>query len=97
MKLRFTRRATQDIASIADYIRERNPAAAARVRAAIYESIENLILFPQAGRRQKTEAVRKIVTRRYRYFVYYTVDQDREEIIVLSVKHSAQRREYDDT
>jgi plasmid stabilization system protein ParE len=28
MKLRFTPRATQDLAAIADYIHERNPAAA---------------------------------------------------------------------
>ena len=32
MKLRFTPRAAQDIAEIADYIRGRNPAAAVRVR-----------------------------------------------------------------
>ena len=33
MKLRFTPRATQDLAAIADYIRAHNPAAAQRVRA----------------------------------------------------------------
>ncbi len=31
MKLRFTPRATENIAEIADYIRARNPAAARRV------------------------------------------------------------------
>jgi toxin ParE1/3/4 len=40
MKLRFTPRAAQDLADIADYIRERNPAAALRVRAAILESLQ---------------------------------------------------------
>jgi plasmid stabilization system protein ParE len=39
MKLRFTPRAAQDLASIAAYIRERNPPAALRVRAAILESL----------------------------------------------------------
>jgi toxin ParE1/3/4 len=39
MKLRFTPQAAQDLASIAAYIRERNPAAALRVRAAIVESL----------------------------------------------------------
>jgi toxin ParE1/3/4 len=55
MKLRFTRQATDDIVAIADYIREHNPVAAVRVRAAIYASLQNLILFPRAGRLQKTE------------------------------------------
>jgi ParE toxin of type II toxin-antitoxin system, parDE len=35
MKLRFTRRAVQDLADIADYIRKQNPQAALRVRAAL--------------------------------------------------------------
>jgi len=96
MKLRFTPRATENLAEIADYIRARNPAAALRVRAAIYESLQNLILFPHVGRRQRTEGVRKIVTRKYRYLVYYTVDDTAEEIVVLNVKHPARRREFED-
>ena len=74
MKLRFTPRAVENIVSIADYLRARNPAAAQRVRAAIYESLQNLILFPHAGRPQQTQGVRKFVTRKYAYLVYYTVD-----------------------
>jgi toxin ParE1/3/4 len=74
VKLRFTRRATENIASIADYIRDRNPAAAKRVRAAIYASLQNLILFPRVGRLQKTEGVRKLVTRPYAYIVYYVIE-----------------------
>jgi plasmid stabilization system protein ParE len=50
MKLRFTLRAVENIAAIAQYIRERNPAASQRVRAAIYESLQDLILFPHVGR-----------------------------------------------
>lgn len=96
MKLRFTPRALENILAIADYIQARNPAAARRVRSAIYESLQNLILFPHAGRLQQTEGVRKFVTRRYAYIVYYTVDEVAGEIVILNVKHSAQRREHDD-
>jgi plasmid stabilization system protein ParE len=53
-------------------------------------------LFPHVGRLQQTEGVRKFVTRRYAYLIYYTVDSVAEEIIVLSVKHPAQKREHDD-
>ena len=96
MKLRFTPRALENIVAIADYIQARNPPAARRVRAAIYESLQNLILFPHAGRLQQTEGVRKFVTRRYAYLVYYTVDEIAEEIVILNVKHPAQRREHED-
>jgi toxin ParE1/3/4 len=97
VKLRFTRRATENIASIADYIRDHNPAAAVRVRAAIYASLQNLILFPRVGRLQKTEGVRKFVTRPYAYIVYYVIDEGADEIIILNVKHPAQRRAHQDT
>jgi len=96
MKLRFTPRAVENIVTIADYIEVRNPPAAQRVRAAIFESLQNLVLFPLAGRLQQTESVRKFVTRKYGYLVYYTIDDSAEEIIILSVKHAAQRREHED-
>jgi toxin ParE1/3/4 len=96
MKLRFTPRATADLIEIADYIHAYNPAAAKRVRAAIYESLQNLILFPHVGRKQKVEGLRKFVTRKYAYLVYYTVDESAEEIVVLNVKHPSRRREHSD-
>ena len=96
MKLRFTPRATANLIEIADYLHACNPAAARRVRAAIYDSLQNLILFPQVGRRQKTEGVRKFVTRRYAYLVYYTIDEVADEIVILNVKHPARTREHED-
>ena len=49
MKLRFTRRAVDNIADLADYIRARNPEAAEAVRTAIYDSLANLLSFPNVG------------------------------------------------
>jgi plasmid stabilization system protein ParE len=66
------------------------------VRAAIYKSLQDLILFPHAGRAQRTEGVRKLVTPQYRYLIYYTVDEIADEIVILSIKHPAQRREHAD-
>jgi len=89
-------RGTQDLIDIADYIRERNRAASLRVRATIIESLQNIVLFPEAGRRQKVEGVRKLVTRKYPYLIYYTVDPTAEEIIVLTIRHPAREREHQD-
>jgi plasmid stabilization system protein ParE len=52
MKLRFTRRAVDNITELADNIRARNPEAAEAVRNAIYDSLTNLILLPNVGRLQ---------------------------------------------
>ena len=54
MKFRFTPRAARDLAEIADYVREHSPQAALRVRAAILESPQRLVLFPYIGWQQKS-------------------------------------------
>ena len=96
MKLRFTARALENLTGIADYLYERNPAAMRRVRSDIYTGLQNLLLFPSAGRLQKVDRVRKLVTRKYAYLIYYTVDEAAEQIIVLNVKHPARERDYED-
>jgi toxin ParE1/3/4 len=57
---------------------------------------KNLVLFPEAGRRQTLEGVRKFVTRRYPYLIYYTIDRAAEEIIILAIQHPAREREHED-
>jgi len=96
MKLRFTRRAAQDLADIADYIHQQSPQAALRVRAAILESLQHLVLFPKIGRKQRVAGIRKLVTRRYPYLVYYTADDGAEEVVIVAIRHPARERTYSD-
>jgi len=96
MKLRFTFRAVRDLSEIADYVHERSPKSALRVRTAILQSLQDLILFPELGGRQTVEGVRKLVTRRYPYLVYYNLDQMADEIVVLAIRHAARGREFED-
>ena len=76
--------------------REHSPQAALRVRAAILASLQSLVLFPHIGRQQKVEGVRKLVTRPYPYLVYYTADDEAEEVVILTVQHPAREREHSD-
>ena len=96
MKLRYTPRATRDLAEIAEYLHARNPAMALAVRDTILRSLQDLALFPGIGRRQNVEGVRKLVTRRYTYLVYYTIDEGADEAVILTIQHSARSREYSD-
>ena len=96
MKLRFTPRATRDLADIAEYLRTRNPSAALAVRDAILRSLQTLTLVPAIGRRQNVEGVRKLVTPKYRYLVYYTIDEGSEDVVILTIQHPARSREYGD-
>ncbi len=96
MKLRFTPRAARDLAEIAEYLLTRNPSAALAVRDAILRSLQNLTLFPAIGRLQNVEGVRKLVTPKYRYLVYYMIDEGAEEIVILTIQHPARSREFRD-
>ena len=92
MKVRFTRRAVQDLAAIADYIRAENPAAAERVRASILESLRIIADFPGIGAQQTQEGVRRHITRKYGYLVYYATDVLADEVAILTIRHPARER-----
>jgi plasmid stabilization system protein ParE len=49
---------------------------------------------PYAGREQNVEGVRKLVTRKYRCLVCYTVDEATEEVVIASIQHPARARNY---
>jgi plasmid stabilization system protein ParE len=65
MRLRFSRRAILDLVGIADYIRERNPRAAATVEERIRASIEELAIFPFTGRATNDPSIRMFPIARY--------------------------------
>lgn len=94
MKLRFTARAKQDLNDIADYICAENPSAALRVRDAILDSLKLLATFPALGRSQNVQGIRKHITRKYRYSVYYRVDRAAGEVAVLTIQHPARAPLY---
>ena len=96
MKLRLSPRAVRNLGEIADYLRERSPAAARDVRAAILASLGHLTRYPEAGRRQSVPGIRKLVTRKYAYLIYYSIRAEADEIAVLSIRHPSQQREHDD-
>jgi toxin ParE1/3/4 len=96
MKLRFTQRAAQDLADIGNYLRSRSPGGAANVRAAILDTLRILTEFPTAGRMQSVEKVRKIVTRKYSYLIYYEITPASDAIDVVTVQHSSRKREFED-
>jgi plasmid stabilization system protein ParE len=97
MRIRFTPRATRDLIDIAVYIGQRSPQASLHVRAAVVDSLQTLTLFPEAGRRQSLPDVRKLVTRKYSYLVYYSLDVANDEIIILTIQHPARDRPYEDS
>jgi plasmid stabilization system protein ParE len=42
------------------------------------------------------EGVRKIVTRRYPYIIYYRANDAAQEIVIITILHAARQRPYSD-
>lgn len=95
MKARYTPRAVADLAGIADYIRQFSHAGAPRVRDEIPRTIEMLKRFPYSGSRTNTEPARKVVVRRYPHIVYYVVDAERRELVIVTIQHGAQSQPFE--
>jgi plasmid stabilization system protein ParE len=88
VRLRYSPRASRDLAEIADYLTARSPQGALSVECRIRKTIELITTFPGAGRRlEQRPAVRVMPLGRYPYLVFYTLRDD--EIVVLHVRHGA--------
>jgi toxin ParE1/3/4 len=61
----------------------------------VLSSIDTVGRF-KAGRAQTVGGVRKLVTRKYRYLVYYSVDERQQEVAILAIRHPAREREFED-
>ena len=94
MKLRYTAQAIADLEAIADYLKPRSPQGLGHVRAAILDGLNTIVEFPRIGRLQDAGGVRKLALRKYKYLIYYTVEED--EIIVAAIQHGSRKRAFGD-
>jgi len=91
VKLVYARRAVQRLTEIADYVRERNPGAADKVEGAIRETAELLGRPPYVGRSVRP-GVRVFAVPRLPYLIYYQLDERRENVTIITLRHAAQDR-----
>lgn len=96
MKLCLTEQAANQIASINDYLAAHSPLGARNVQLALNATFSQLTKFPGLGRRQRTEGVRKIGVGRFPYNVYYAVDEQAAEIVILPVRHTSRAPRFFD-
>lgn len=87
LTIRFEANALSDLEEIRDYLVERSPSGAERVRLHIMETVERLSDFPFLGRSTDEPKVRVLPLTRYPYLVFYSVLDS--EVAVLHIRHSA--------
>ena len=96
MKLLLTEQAADQIADINAYLVQRSPAGARNLQQALDTTFERLSMFPGLGRRQRNKRVRKIGVGRFPYNVYYIVDEQADEVVIVSVRHTSRAPRFFD-
>ena len=89
MKIRYTRRAASDLASILAYVEQQSPRGAANVRARLFSVIAALTQQPRMGRLTRKRNVRRVIATPYPYLVFYRATAN--EIIIDSVQHAVRQ------
>ncbi len=83
MKVVWTLEALKDLINVLDYIRERSPAGASSVAAAIAATEKTIAQFPRAGRLDTETGCRESVVGRFPLLIVYVVGVELAEIIAL--------------
>lgn len=90
MKIRWSKRAIEDLTAIRRYIAADNPRAAQQLARAIAVGAENLSAHPQIGRPSHVPNVRELIVPGLPYLIAYRVREDTIEII--AILHGARDR-----
>jgi toxin ParE1/3/4 len=89
LRLRYTKRAAGQIDEALDYVAERSPQGAVRVRERLLAVVTLLQLHPHAGHATSRAGVRRFGLAPYSYFIDYRVVGD--DLIVMRFRHAARR------
>ena len=89
VKVRYTRRALDQLSKILDYIEARSPQGAKNVKQRLDALLAVLADHPLSGRSTNRIGVRRIVAHPYPYLIIYKPSES--EVVVLSVRHAARR------
>ena len=76
-----SREPDNDLKEIVDYIAARNPAASAKVAAALYDAAAHLGSHPRMGRKGRLGGTRELVVARSPFIIIYRIERDRVEVL----------------
>jgi plasmid stabilization system protein ParE len=93
-KIRWTEPASADFLGVIEWLKPKNPAAAARVGRRILDAVELLTTHPHLGKPGRSADTRELGVTRYPYIVVYAVEagataSEPAQVAILRVLHEA--------
>ena len=92
MRLVFDENAARDLENISDWISHDSPSAATNVIHRLKAVCTNLLVFPAIGKEGFEPGMRELVVTGLPYIIVYTVEREKDQIVVSAILHSAQNR-----
>jgi toxin ParE1/3/4 len=89
MKVRWTRPAIEDLASIFRHIRKDDSAAARRVRMTVATVVAKLSSMEDRGRKGEVPGTRELIFHPWPYIAVYEIVSD--EVRILRIRHASQQ------
>jgi toxin ParE1/3/4 len=93
MKVRYRRRAQQDVENIYNYIAKHNPRAATEVAARIRYATDRLGILPYIGHAGRIRGTYEWVVVGLPYVLVYEIIESADELAIIAVFHRAQNRD----
>lgn len=81
LKIKWLKKAKENIKHEKDYISRGNPQKAIEVIQYIYDAAENIRSYPEIGRVGRVPNTRELKTSKYQYIIAYRVVKDTVEIV----------------
>jgi plasmid stabilization system protein ParE len=91
MKVRYTATARRELSEAVDYLLEHAPAVAGDFVDSIESAIDELLRHPYSAQETEQQGVRRKYIRRFRFGIFFTVDESADELIVRNIRHAARR------
>ncbi|CAN0506737.1 unnamed protein product, partial [Phaeothamnion confervicola] len=91
VKRRFTRTASAELDQAVEYLIQHAPLAAGDFADSIDAAVAELIENPYSAQETELKGIRRKYVRRFRYALFYTIDEEKDELLIVSVRHAARR------
>jgi plasmid stabilization system protein ParE len=89
MKLQFTGKALEDLERLHEFVAEKNPAAADRIRNQLLDTFQTLLKQPMGGKPVKSLPVRQWVAGDY--VIRYLIENE-QNLIIVRIWHGREDR-----
>jgi toxin ParE1/3/4 len=91
MKVRHTLTAASELDQSVNYLIAHAPDVAASFVETLEAAIGELLDHPYSAPQTDRAGVRRKYVARFRYAIFYAVDESADELVILSIRHAARR------